>query len=41
MDPLEITILRCGSFEAFRRRNGSLPDAINPSAHAISDLLRV
>ncbi len=40
VDPLEITILRCGTFEAYQRQTGKLLRKINPSAYDIMDLLR-
>jgi len=41
MDPLEITILRCGTFDSYERDYGSLPHHINPSWREISSLMIV
>ena len=41
MDPLQITILRCGTFDAYRRRFGSVPAHLNPPSVEIRELLKV
>ncbi len=41
VDPLNITIVKCGAFEAYRRRYKTAIRRINPDAHAISDFLTV
>ena len=40
VDPLEITILRCGTFAAYQRQSGKTLRKINPSAYDIMGLLR-
>lgn len=40
MDPLEITILRCGTFEKYEEATGNKLRHINPSAHDIQELVR-
>lgn len=41
VDPLEITILKCGTFAAYREKTGRTLRRINPSAHDVMDLLRL
>ena len=41
IDPLEITILKCGTFKQFEERTGRKIRRINPSSYDISDLLRI
>lgn len=38
MDPLQVTILACGTFENYRRIHGDIP-RMNPSSHEMSALL--
>lgn len=38
IDPLQVTILACGTFENYRREHGALP-RMNPSPHEMADLL--
>ncbi len=40
MDPLEITILKCGTFEGYEHQKGKNIKRFNPSAYEISELLR-
>jgi hypothetical protein len=40
MEPLEITILKCGTFAAYERHRGKKISHINPSAYEIMELLR-
>ncbi|MDN5307443.1 MAG: hypothetical protein PWP16_806 [Eubacteriaceae bacterium] len=39
IDPLEITILRCGTFENYKRKTGQNVRRINPLAHQIRERL--
>lgn len=41
VDPLEITILKCGTFAEYERRTGRQLRKINPSAYDVMDLLRM
>ena len=38
MDPLEITILKCGSFAEYRKKRGKEIKRINPSAYEVMEL---
>ena len=40
MDPLEITILRCGTFETYEATSGKHLRHINPSLHDVHDLVK-
>ncbi len=40
MEPLEITILKCGTFAGYERHQGKKLKAINPSAYEVMELLR-
>lgn len=40
MDPLEITILRCGTFETYEAASGKHLRHINPSLHDVHDLVK-
>lgn len=40
MDPLEITILRCGTFEIYEAASGKHLRHINPSLHDVHDLVK-
>ncbi|MDO5418135.1 MAG: GH3 auxin-responsive promoter family protein [Lachnospiraceae bacterium] len=40
MDPLEITILRCGTFRAYENAGGKKLRHINPSIHDVRELLK-
>ena len=40
VDPLEITILRCGTFAEYQRKTGKQLRKMNPSAYDIKELLR-
>jgi hypothetical protein len=40
MDPLEITILKCGTFAEYKRQTGKKLRHINPSAYEVMELLR-
>ena len=39
IEPLEITVLRCGTFSAYRRKAGKPLRKVNPSAFEVKDLL--
>lgn len=39
MDPLAITILKCGTFEEYTRRTGRTIQPINPSPHEVREIL--
>lgn len=41
MDPLEVTILKCGTFAAYEVRCGRKLRHINPSAHDVQDLVKM
>lgn len=41
MDPLVITILKCGSFARYRKNNKRVIQKINPTQHNVRDLLGV
>ncbi|MEG0780079.1 MAG: GH3 auxin-responsive promoter family protein [Oscillospiraceae bacterium] len=41
MDPLEITIVRCGTFAAYRQKTGSAPRRMNPSIYEIKEVLKM
>lgn len=41
MDPLEVTILKCGTFAAYEEKNGKKLRHINPSIHDVKDLIRM
>jgi hypothetical protein len=41
IDPLEITILRCGSFAEYTKRNGPLSRRVNPDAIEIRELTEI
>lgn len=41
MDPLEVTILKCGTFEEYRTYKGKSIKPINPSVYEIKDLLQI
>lgn len=41
MDPLEITILKCGTFEEYRRKKGVSIRAINPSPYEVMDIIEL
>ena len=40
MDPLEITILRCGSFDNFERRTGKKLRQMNPPYYELNELVQ-
>ena len=39
MDPLEITILKCGTFEEYRRQKGKSIETINPPSYDVAEIL--
>ncbi|HWQ50235.1 MAG TPA: hypothetical protein VN369_00405, partial [Terriglobales bacterium] len=39
MDPLEITVLRCGAFENYTRKTGRTLRRLNPPAHELKELV--
>lgn len=41
MDPLEITIVKCGTFEEYYKQTGKRMRRINPSKHEIKELLSI
>ena len=41
MDPLEVTILRCGTFAAFRRQSGKVLRHVNPSVHDVQEMVKL
>lgn len=41
MEPLQIDLLRCGTFDEYRRRFGAEPERINPTREKLSALLRI
>ena len=41
MDPLEVTVLRCGTFQAYERRTKKKIRQMSPPYHELSELLRV
>ena len=41
MDPLVVTILRCGSFEAYREKNGKEIRHMNPSKRELTELIQI
>jgi hypothetical protein len=41
MDPLEITILKCGTFQEYQRQKGRKPKKINPSTYEVMELLQI
>ena len=40
MDPLEITLLRCGTFQSFEEKTGKKLRHINPSVHDVQELVK-
>ncbi len=41
MDPLEVTILRCGTFKEYKNKTGKKLRHINPSIHDVQDLVKM
>lgn len=41
MDPLEITILKCGTFEEYRRKKGKTLRLVNPSSYEVMEILQL
>ncbi|MFT4004770.1 MAG: GH3 auxin-responsive promoter family protein [Lacrimispora sp.] len=41
MDPLEITVLKCGTFKAYEEKTGKPLRHINPSIHDVQDMVRM
>ena len=41
MDPLEVTILRCGTFSKYARKTGDTLCHINPSAYEVRELVQL
>ena len=41
MDPLEITVLKCGTFRAYEEKTGKPLRHINPSIHDVQDMVRM
>lgn len=40
MDPLQITILRCGTFSLYQKRTGKILRHVNPSIHDVQELIK-
>ena len=40
MDPLEVTILRCGTFDAYEEKRGKKIRQMNPPYYELTELLR-
>ena len=41
MDPLCVTILRCGTFEEYRNKKGKVIGKMNPSPYELKELLEL
>ena len=41
MDPLQVTIFTCGTFEAYEKKTGKKIHQMNPSHYAMKELLDV
>lgn len=41
MDPLEITVLKCGTFKAYEEKTGKPLRHINPSIHDVQEMVRM
>ena len=41
VDPLEITILKCGSFAAYEQHSGKQLRKMNPSVYEVKELLQM
>lgn len=41
VDPLEITILRCGTFALYKKQTGKQLRKINPSVYDVMDLVKM
>ena len=41
MDPLQITVLKCGTFEYYRRYRGKTLRRINPDIHDVKEMVRM
>ena len=41
MDPLEVTVLRCGTFETYEREKGKQIRQMNPPYYELTELLRI
>ena len=41
MDPLEVTVLRCGTFAAYREKAGRTLRHVNPSVHDVQDMVKI
>ncbi|MDD4565556.1 MAG: GH3 auxin-responsive promoter family protein [Eubacteriales bacterium] len=41
MDPLEITILKCGTFEEYKRQKGKPIKTFNPSSYDVMEILEI
>ena len=40
-NPLEITVLRCGTFASYREKTGKTLRHINPSIHDIQEMIKM
>lgn len=41
MDPLEVTILRCGTFAAYEKNTGKVLRHVNPPIHDVQDMVKL
>ena len=41
MDPLEITIVKCGTFENYRKYRGKTLRRINPDVHDVREMVKM
>jgi len=39
MDPLEVTVLKCGTFESYREKSGKRLRKMNPSVYDLREVL--
>ena len=41
INPVEITVLRCGTFASYREKTGKTLRHINPSIHDIQEMIKM
>ena len=41
VDPLQVTLLRCGVLEQYRQKHGEAIDRINPTKESLMEILRL
>ena len=41
MDPLTVTILRCGTFQAYEQKHGKKPRQMSPTYYELKELLEM